>query len=248
MDIKITGVTFDILRDALSQARDARLDILGQMAAVIERPREELSLFAPRIMSVKIDPEKIGLLIGKGGETIRGLQEEFESQIDVDDEGNVRVYSSSGEKGEALAARISSMTKEVELGDEFPAAKIVKTTTFGAFVELLKGTDGLLHISNIAPGERPATVEEVFNKGDEVSVRVAEVDRERGRIGLRLADDPEIAGKSNEELRPSAAAPAGGGNGSGGDRGAARDRDRGGPVTASVASRPAARAATDRES
>ena len=104
------------------------------------------------------------------------------------------------------------MTKEVEVGDEF-TGKVVKTTTFGAFIELAKGTDGLLHISNVAPGRRIATVEEVLNKGDELSVRVVEVDRERGRIGLRLADDPEIAGKSVEELahvgtRPTAAPPA----------------------------------------
>ena len=91
------------------------------------------------------------------------------------------------------------MTKEVEVGDEF-TGKVVKTTTFGAFVELAKGTDGLLHISNIAPGQRLNTVEEVVNRGDEVNVKVVEVDRERGRIGLRLADDPEIAGKSAEEL------------------------------------------------
>jgi len=112
------------------------------------------------------------------------------------------------------------MTKEVEVGDEY-TGKVVKTTTFGAFVELAKGTDGLLHISNIAPGQRPATVEEVLNKGDEVSVRVVEVDRERGRIGLRLADDPDIAGKTKEEL----VSVGTGGNG-GGPR---RDRDRGGP-------------------
>jgi len=95
--------------------------------------------------------------------------------------------------------RIRSMTKEVEVGDEF-TGKVVKTTTFGAFIELSKGTDGLLHISNIAPGRRIATVEEELNKGDELHVRVVEVDRERGRIGLRLADDPEVAGKSVDEL------------------------------------------------
>jgi polyribonucleotide nucleotidyltransferase len=112
------------------------------------------------------------------------------------------------------------MTKEVEVGDEFPGAKVVKTTTFGAFVELAKGTDGLLHISNVSPGQRVGTVEEVLNKGDEISVRVVEVDRERGRIGLRLAEDPEIAGKSKEELATV-------GSGSGGDGGGGRDRGRG---------------------
>jgi polyribonucleotide nucleotidyltransferase len=218
MDIKITGVTFEILRDALQQARDARLAILQQMNEAISAPRTELSPHAPRILTVKIDPEKIGLLIGKGGETIRALQDEYESQIDVNDDGQVLVYSRNGELGDALAERIRSMTKEVEVGDEY-TGKVVKTTTFGAFVELAKGTDGLLHISNIAPGQRPATVEEVLNKGDEVSVRVVEVDRERGRIGLRLADDPDIAGKTKEEL----SAVGTGGNG-GGPR---RDRDRG---------------------
>ena len=113
------------------------------------------------------------------------------------------------------------MTKEVEVGDEF-AGKVVKTTTFGAFVELAKGTDGLLHISNVAPGQRIATVEEVLNKGDEIAVRVVEVDRERGRIGLRLADDPEIAGKSVEELAGGESAPAAAGDRPGGDRGPRR--------------------------
>jgi polyribonucleotide nucleotidyltransferase len=235
MDIKITGVTFEIMRDALAQARVAREHILGKMNEVIQAPRSELSKYAPGISSVKIDPEKIGLLIGKGGETIRALQEEFESQIDVNDEGMVLVYASNRELGDALVARISSMTKEVEVGDEF-TGKVVKTTTFGAFVELAKGTDGLLHISNVAPGRRIATVEEVLNKGDEVVVKVVEVDRERGRIGLRLAEDPEIQDKNPEELQAIAAAeasrPRGGGGGGDrgdrGDRGGRGGRDRGG--------------------
>jgi polyribonucleotide nucleotidyltransferase len=223
MDIKITGVTFDILRDALTQAKEGRTFILGKMAEVIEAPRSELSQFAPRISTIKIDPDKIGLLIGKGGETIRGLCDEFDAQIDVDDDGNVLVYAQTGAQGDALIDRIRSMTKEVEVGDSFQG-KVVKTTTFGAFVELAKGTDGLLHISNVSPGQRVDTVEDVLNKGDEVSVRVVEVDRERGRIGLRLAEDPEIAGKSVEEL-----ATVGSGGGGGGDRGGrGRDRDRNG--------------------
>jgi polyribonucleotide nucleotidyltransferase len=230
MDIKITGVTFDILRDALSQAREARLHILGKMGEAISGPREQLSPYAPRIITVQIDPSKIGLLIGKGGETIRGLSEEFESQIDVNDDGQVLVYSANGELGEKLAERIRSMTKEVEVGDSF-TGKVVKTTTFGAFVELAKGTDGLLHISNVAPGQRVGTVEEVLNKGDEIAVRVVEVDRERGRIGLRLAEDPEVAGKTVEEL--ATVGSGGGGNGGGPRRersggGRDRDRDRGG--------------------
>src|SRR5690348_3268634 len=134
------------------------------------------------------------------------------------------------------------MTKEVEVGDEYKG-KVVKTTTFGAFVELAKGTDGLLHISNVSPGNRVATVEEVLNKGDEIAVRVVEVDKERGRIGLRLAEDPDIAGKTAEELAAVGTGdPTMGGGGGrerrgggdrgrngrgGGGRGRDRDRDRG---------------------
>src|ERR687891_1066556 len=139
MDIKITGVTFEILRDALTQAREGRLFILGKMRESIDAPRAELSSFAPRISSIQIDPDKIGLLIGKGGETIRGLSEEFEAQIDVEDDGTILVYAQTGEKADALVDRITQMTKEVEVGDEFQG-KVVKTTTFGAFVELAKGT------------------------------------------------------------------------------------------------------------
>ncbi|HEY4451427.1 MAG TPA: polyribonucleotide nucleotidyltransferase [Solirubrobacteraceae bacterium] len=220
MDIKITGVTFDILRDALSQAKEARTFILGKMADVIGTPREQLSQFAPRIQTIQIDPSQIGLLIGKGGETIRGLSEEFESQIDVNDDGQVLIYSANGELGDALVEHVRMMMKEVEVGDEY-AGKVVKTTTFGAFIELAKGTDGLLHISNVSPGQRVEAVEDVLNKGDEVNVRVVEVDRERGRIGLRLADDPDIAGKSVEEL--AGVGTGGGGGGRGPREGAGRN-------------------------
>src|ERR1039457_4518873 len=178
MDIKISGVTFDILRDALTQSNSARTFILGKMAEVIQGPREQLSQFAPRIQTIQIDPSQIGMLIGKGGETIRGLSDEFESQIDVNDEGQVLVYSANGDLGYALVERIRTMMKEVEVGDEY-AGKVVKTTTFGAFIELSKGTDGLLHISNVSPGNRVDTVEEVLSKGDEITIRVVEVDRER---------------------------------------------------------------------
>jgi polyribonucleotide nucleotidyltransferase len=228
MDIKISGVTFDILRDALTQAHDARHFILGKMAEVIAAPREQLSLYAPRIEKIKIDPSQIGLLIGKGGETIRGLCEEYESQIDVNDDGQVLIYSANGELADALVERIRTMMKEVEVGDEYQG-KVVKTTTFGAFIELSKGTDGLLHISNVSPGNRVDTVEEVLSKGDEITVRVVEVDRERGRIGVRRSDDPEIAGKSVEELATlTTSGGGGGGGGGGGDRGPRRPREGGG--------------------
>src|SRR2546421_3602446 len=218
MDIKISGVTFDILKTALDQAREGRLFILGKMSEALSEPREELSPYAPRITSIQIDTEKIGMVIGKGGETIRALSEEHEAQIDVDDTGQVLVYAQTGEQGDALVDRIRQMTKEVEVGDEY-TGKVVKTTTFGAFIELSKGTDGLLHISNVSPGKRVESVEDVLARGDEVNVRVVEVDRERGRIGLRLAEDPDIQGKSAEELAAVGTGDKGGGG---------RDRDRGG--------------------
>jgi polyribonucleotide nucleotidyltransferase len=222
MDIKITGVTFEILTDALEQANKGRQFILGKMAEAIDGPREKLSQHAPRIEAIKIDQEKIGAVIGKGGETIRALCEEFEAEIDVEDDGTIRIYAPTGDLVEACVARIESMTKEAEIGDRYNAAKVVKTTTFGAFVELVKGTDGLLHISNVKPGERVDSVDDVLSSGDEIDVTVVEVDRERGRIGLRLSDDPSVAGKSPEEL-----ASVGSGDG-GGPRRNGGDRDRGG--------------------
>ncbi len=227
MDIKITGVTFDILRDALDQAHKGRQFILGKMAEAIDGPREKLSPHAPAIESIKIDPEKIGAVIGKGGETIRGLCEEFEAEIDVEDDGTVRVYAPTGELVDGVVQRITSMTKEAEIGDRYEGAKVVKTTTFGAFVELVKGTDGLLHISNVKPGERVDSVDDVLSSGDLIDVTVVEVDKERGRIGLRLTADPSVAGKSPEELAQIGSGD--GGRRNGGDRGdrGGRGRDRG---------------------
>ncbi len=224
MDIKISGVTFDILRDALEQARAGRLFILDAMREAIASPREQLSHFAPRIEQIRIDPEKIGALIGKGGETIRALSEEFEADINVEDDGTVQVYAPSGALVEACIARIEAMTKEAEIGDRF-TGKVVKTTAFGAFVELAKGTDGLLHISNVKPGERVSSVEDVLKQGDELDVTVVEVDRERGRIGLRLSDDPAVEGKAPEDLTKVGTGdpgPRGGGR----DGGGRRERER----------------------
>ena len=225
MDIKITGVTFEILTDALEQANKGRQFILGKMAEAIDGPREQLSQHAPRIESIKIDQEKIGAVIGKGGETIRALCEEFEAEIDVEDDGTIRIYAPTGTLVEACVARIQSMTKEAEVGDRYEAAKVVKTTTFGAFVELVKGTDGLLHISNVKPGERVDSVDDVLTSGEEIDVTVVEVDRERGRIGLRLSDDPSIAGKSPEELAAVGSGGGGGGSRNGGDRGGRGGRE-----------------------
>jgi polyribonucleotide nucleotidyltransferase len=228
MDIKITGVTLEILKDALDQANKGRLFILDKMSEAIDGPREQLSEFAPRITSIQIDPDKIGALIGKGGETIRALSEEFEAEIDVDDDGTVRVYAPTGQLVDACVERITAMTKDVEVGDKF-RGKVVKTTNFGAFVELTKGTDGLLHISNVKPGERVGTVEDVLNQGDEIDVTAVEVDKERGRIGLRLSDDPDVEGKSAEDLAGVGTGdpgPPGGRRRDGGGR--RRERDGGG--------------------
>jgi polyribonucleotide nucleotidyltransferase len=184
MDIKITGVTQEIMKGALEQANRARNAILDTMLDVIPESRSELSQNAPRITSVKIDPEKIGMVIGKGGETIRGLEADYEVQIDIEEDGTILIYATDGEKAAAAISAIQSLTKEPEVGDAY-TGKVVKTTQFGAFVELKKGTDGLLHVSNVGPG-RVGHIEDVMARGDVVDVVVQEVDKARGRIGLKL--------------------------------------------------------------
>ncbi|HXY17688.1 MAG TPA: polyribonucleotide nucleotidyltransferase [Gaiellaceae bacterium] len=184
MDIKITGVTQEIMRNALEQAKRAREFILGRMEEAIAEPRRQLADHAPRITTIKINPEFIGMVIGKGGETIRGLEAEYDVQIDIEEDGTILVYATEGMKGDAAASAITALTKEPEVGDTY-TGKVVKTTQFGAFVELKKGTDGLLHVSNVGPG-RVAHIEDVMSRGDVVDVIVQEVDKERGRIGLKL--------------------------------------------------------------
>jgi polyribonucleotide nucleotidyltransferase len=184
MDIKITGVTQEIMRNALDQAKRAREFILDKMAEAISETRTELSEHAPRITTIKIDPDQIGLVIGKGGETIRSLESDYEVQIDIEEDGTILIYAVDGPKAEAAIAAIQALTKEPEVGDEY-TGKVVKTTDFGAFVELKKGTDGLLHVSNVGPG-RVAHIEDVISRGDVLDVQVAEVDKARGRIGLKL--------------------------------------------------------------
>jgi polyribonucleotide nucleotidyltransferase len=184
MDIKITGVTQEIMRNALDQAKRAREFILDKMAEVIPASREQLAVHAPRISTVKIDPEKIGMVIGKGGETIRALEADHEVQIDIEEDGTILIYATDGEKAGAAIAAIESLTKEPEVGDTY-TGRVVKTTQFGAFVELKKGTDGLLHVSNVGPG-RVGHIEDVIGRGDVLDVVVQEVDKERGRIGLKL--------------------------------------------------------------
>jgi polyribonucleotide nucleotidyltransferase len=184
MDIKITGVTQEIMRSALDQARRAREFILDRMAEVISESREELAAHAPRITTIKIDPEQIGLVIGKGGETIRSLEGDHEVQIDIEEDGTILIYATEGTQADAAISAIQALTKEPEVGDTY-TGKVVKTTDFGAFVELKKGTDGLLHVSNVGPG-RVAHIEDVISRGDVLDVIVQEVDKMRGRIGLKL--------------------------------------------------------------
>jgi polyribonucleotide nucleotidyltransferase len=184
MDIKITGVTQEIMRSALEQARQAREFILDRMAEALPESRTELSAHAPRITTVKIDPEQIGLVIGKGGETIRSLEADHDVQIDIEEDGTILIYATDGPKAEGAIGAIEALTKEPEVGDEY-TGKVVKTTDFGAFVELKKGTDGLLHVSNVGPG-RVAHIEDVISRGDVLDVKVLEVDKARGRIGLKL--------------------------------------------------------------
>src|SRR5437588_12912108 len=148
MDIKITGVTHQIMSGALEQAKRAREFILDKMLEAIPEPRTQLSENAPRISTVKIDPEKIGMVIGKGGETIRALESENEVQIDIEEDGTILIHATDGTKARAAISAIEALTKEPEVGDQF-TGKVVKTTQFGAFVELKKGTDGLLHVSNV---------------------------------------------------------------------------------------------------
>ncbi len=231
MDIKITGVTQEIMRQALTQAKEAREFILDKMAETISETRTELSENAPRISTVKIDPEKIGMVIGKGGETIRALESENEVQIDIEEDGTILIYATDGVKAAAAIAAVEAITKEPEVGDEY-TGKVVKTTQFGAFVELKKGTDGLLHVSNVGPG-RVAHIEDVMERGDVLDVIVQEVDKARGRIGLKLVAKHENGtlvqpeelierAKSAPPRPPEEDRPRGGDRGRGGGRGGPR--------------------------
>ncbi|MGI8479430.1 MAG: polyribonucleotide nucleotidyltransferase [Gaiellaceae bacterium] len=233
MDIKITGVTQEIMRSALAQAKVAREFILEKMLAVLPESRTALADHAPRISSVKIDPEKIGMVIGKGGETIRALEADYDVQIDIEEDGTILIYATEGTKAEAAISAVTALTKSPEVGDNY-TGKVVKTTQFGAFVELKKGTDGLLHVSNVGPG-RVAHIEDVMARGDVVDVVVQEVDKDRGRIGLKLVAKHENGGlvlpeelierakdappREEREERPR-------GGGRGGDRGRPRERER----------------------
>lgn len=186
MDIKIEGVTFFIMKEALERAKKARMFILDKMRETISAPRPRLSDYAPRITTIRIDPEKIGLIIGKGGETIRGLESEFDCTIDVNDDGLIKVFATDAKLGDACLERIELLTRDVQAGDIIEG-HVAATTSFGAFVTLKPGTDGLIHISRLSD-RRVNSVEDVVSRGDLVRVEVLDVQQQGGkdRISLRL--------------------------------------------------------------
>ncbi len=183
MDIKIDGITREIMQAALSQAKDGRLFILGEMDKAITAPREELSEYAPRIITFKINPDRIRDVIGKGGATIRALTEETGTSIDLDDDGTVKVASVDRAAGEAAKQRILELVADVEVGKIYDG-KVAKLMDFGAFVTILPGKDGLVHISQIS-NERVENVADKLTEGEVVKVKVLEVDKQ-GRIRLSI--------------------------------------------------------------
>ena len=183
MDIKIDGITKEIMQQALAQAHDGRLHILGKMNAVISQPRAELSEYAPRIITMKIHPDKIRDVIGKGGAVIRALTEETGTTIDIEDDGTVKIASVDKAAGEAARKRIEDITADVEVGRIYEG-KVVKLMDFGAFVTILPGRDGLVHISQISE-ERVEKVSDKLAEGDHIKVKVLEVDKQ-GRIRLSM--------------------------------------------------------------
>jgi polyribonucleotide nucleotidyltransferase len=213
MDIKIKGLPSQVLPEALEQARQARLEILDIMAQTISQPRERLSPYAPRIIKISIDPEKIGTLIGPGGKMIRKIQDEAGVKIDVEDDGSVYIAAADGTASELAVRMIEQLTEEAQLGKIY-TGKVVRTTDFGAFVEILPGKDGMVHISQLADYRAP-TVEDVVRVGDEVMVMVVDIDRE-GKI--KLSRRAVLEGWTLEEAREHDPQLAGGRQ-RGGDRG-----------------------------
>ncbi|HEY3645134.1 MAG TPA: polyribonucleotide nucleotidyltransferase [Gammaproteobacteria bacterium] len=183
MDIKIQGITKEIMQQALAQAKDGRMHILGKMNEIISKPRSDMSEWAPRIVVIKIDPEKIRDVIGKGGVVVRGIQEETGTTIEIEDDGTIKIASVDKAQGEAARKRIEDITADVEVGRIYEG-KVVKLMDFGAFVAILPGRDGLVHISQISE-ERVERVSDKLKEGDVIRVKVLEVDRQ-GRIRLSM--------------------------------------------------------------
>jgi polyribonucleotide nucleotidyltransferase len=181
MDIKILELSKDILEKALEQARVGRLHILDKMAQALEKPRQEISPFAPTISTIQIKPDKIREIIGPGGKIIRGIQSETGTSVEIDDSGLVKVAAFSKEEGDAAIKMIEDLIKEPEVGAIYEG-KVVKITDFGAFVQIMPGTDGLVHISQLA-NRRVTKVSDVVKEGDQLKVKVLEISRD-GKIRL----------------------------------------------------------------
>ena len=203
MDIKIGGVSVDIMRQALAQAREARLLVLAKMAETIRAPRSEMSQYAPRFVTIKIRPEKIREIIGPGGKVIRGMQERTGAKIDVEDDGKVTIFSASSESAQMAVDMIQDICREAEL-DRTYVGKVKSIKEFGAFVEIMAGTEGLLHISQIAEN-RIRAVSDVLSEGDMVAVKVIEIDP-NGKIRLSrkgaLREQPAMAEREKLAIAP----------------------------------------------
>ncbi len=215
MDIKIRGITPQIMKEALDQAHEGRMFILGKMREVIDETRAQLSPYAPRITKITINPDRIRDIIGPGGKTIRRITEETKCSIDIDDDGTVLIGSTSAENAQKAIDMIHGLTREVEVGSVY-TGKVTRIMAFGAFVEILPGKEGLVHISELADYRVP-TVEDVVNIGDEIQVLVTEIDRQ-GRINLSrralLAPNGEEGGEHPERpARPPMPSGVGGGPG-----------------------------------
>ena len=196
MDMKITGLSMDVIADAIQQARPARLHILEKMLATIDTPRTELSPFAPRLLTMRIDPELIGLVIGPGGKTIKGITEQTGAKVDIEDDGTITVSAIDGEKAKKAINIIQGMTRKLNEGDVY-AGRVTRIIPIGAFVELLPGKEGMIHISQLAD-YRVGRVEDEVAVGDEVVVKVREIDS-KGRVNLtRLGIHPDEAAAARE--------------------------------------------------
>ena len=185
MDIKISGLSREILQEALEQAHKGRMHIMGIMLDTIAEPRQEMSQYAPRIITMKIDPDKIRDVIGSGGKVIRSIIEETGAKIDIEDDGTVFIASVEQEGAAKAQEIITNLTKEVEVGEVY-LGKVTRLMAFGAFVEVLPGKEGLVHISKLAK-ERVENVEDVVSVGDEIMVKVIEIDKQ-GRVNLSRKD------------------------------------------------------------
>ena len=222
MDIKTTGITFEIMQEAFEQARRGRLHILGEMNAVIGTAHAELSPFAPRIITIQIDPAKIGMLIGPGGKTIRSIIEQTGAQIDVEDDGRVFISTPDGDGAKHAQSLIEGLTREAKIGEIF-TGKVVRIMPYGAFVNVLPGKDGMVHVSELEEG-RVENVEDVVKMGDEVTVMVIDVEPGTGKISLSRR--AIITGETAEQRRAGGGGGPRAGGGGGGAGGPRRD-DRG---------------------